>query len=75
MSPSRSSANKSALLHLTLQEQQQLMMATPIGWVGLIVGGAAIVGTAAVASISMNNYLKDNSGDTYDMIMRKLNAL
>ena len=52
-----------------------LMVATPIGWVGLIVGGAIVAGSAVVASVSMNNYLKDNSGDTYDMIMRKLNAL
>lgn len=51
------------------------MMATPIGRVGLIVGGVAIIGTAAVAFISINNAVKNNSGDWYDAIMNGINAL
>jgi hypothetical protein len=46
-----------------------LVVATPIGWVGLVVGGLAVAGTAAVTSIAMNNYAKDNSGGLYDDIM------
>lgn len=49
-----------------------LVMATPIGWVGLIVGGVIVVGAAAAASIGMNNFVKNNSGSTYDRIMRQL---
>ncbi|WP_028470999.1 hypothetical protein [Neptunomonas japonica] len=47
-----------------------LMVATPVGWVGLIVGGLAIAGTAAVASIGANNYAKNNSGSLYDELMK-----
>ncbi len=46
-----------------------LMVATPIGWVGLIVGGIAVVGVAAGASIWTNNQLKNNSGNWYDSLM------
>ncbi|UTA48659.1 hypothetical protein L1F30_03730 [Simiduia sp. 21SJ11W-1] len=46
-----------------------LMVATPIGWVGLIVGGLAVAGAAATASIAVNNTIKDNSGSWYDGIM------
>jgi hypothetical protein len=49
-----------------------LMVATPIGWVGLVVGGVAVAGTAAAASIGMNSLAKDNSGEVYDGIMEKL---
>ncbi|MFN3882145.1 MAG: hypothetical protein ACK4L8_12030 [Nitrincola lacisaponensis] len=49
-----------------------LVVATPIGWVGLVVGGIAVAGTAATASIAMNNYVKDNSGGLYDDIMRRV---
>jgi len=49
-----------------------LMVATPVGWVGLIVGGLAVAGTAAAASIGMNNYIKNNSGDAYDAILKGL---
>lgn len=51
-----------------------LMVATPVGWVGLVVGGVAVAGTAAVASIGMNSYAKNNSGEFYDWIMGKLGA-
>jgi hypothetical protein len=46
-----------------------LVVATPIGWVGLVVGGVAVAGAAAVASIGMNNIVKNNSGGVYDSIM------
>ncbi len=46
-----------------------IMVATPVGWVGLILGGVAVVGVTAAASIGMNSAVKDNSGDWYDSIM------
>lgn len=46
-----------------------LIVATPIGWVGLIVGGAAVAASAAGASIWVNGQVKENSGDWYDEIM------
>jgi len=49
-----------------------LMVATPIGWVGLIIGGVAVVGVAAAASIGMNNAITENSGGWYDSIMNSL---
>jgi hypothetical protein len=52
-----------------------LMVATPVGWVGLIVGGVAVAGTAAAASIGMNNAVKNNSGSWYDSIMKSIGDL
>jgi len=52
-----------------------LMVATPIGWVGLIVGGVIVAGVAASASIGMNGYVKDNSGGLYDDIMKWISTL
>jgi hypothetical protein len=52
-----------------------LVVATPIGWVGLIVGGVAVAGTAAAASIGMNNAVKNNSGTWYDSIMKSIGVL
>lgn len=52
-----------------------LMVATPIGWVGLIVGGLAVAGTAAAASMAMNSAVQNNSGDWYDSIMSALDIL
>ncbi len=49
-----------------------LMVATPVGWVGLIVGGLAVAGVAATTSIVVNNAIKDNSGNWYDSIMNTL---
>ena len=46
-----------------------LVMATPIGWVGLIVGGVAVAGVAAATSIGVNSAIKENSGSWYDAIM------
>lgn len=52
-----------------------LMVATPVGWVGLIVGGVAVAGTAAAVSIGMNSSVKNNSGAWYDSIMKEISAL
>lgn len=52
-----------------------LVVATPIGWVGLIVGGVAVAGTAAAASIGMNNVVKNNSGGVYDSIMKWISGV
>ncbi len=52
-----------------------LMVATPVGWVGLIVGGVAVAGVAATASITMNSVVKKNSGGLYDEIMKRISSL
>jgi hypothetical protein len=49
-----------------------LMVATPVGWVGLIVGGIAVAGVAAYSSIRVNSTFKDNGGAWYDSIMTSL---
>ena len=50
-----------------------LVVATPVGWVGLIVGGLAVAGTAAAASIVANNIVKEDAGGIYDFIMKQVN--
>jgi hypothetical protein len=52
-----------------------LMVATPIGWVGLIVGGVVVAGAAATASITTNNIVKGKSGGLYDQIMGRISSL
>ena len=52
-----------------------LVVATPVGWIGLIVGGVAVAGTAAVASIRVNNVVKSNSGGVYDSIMKWISSI
>jgi hypothetical protein len=52
-----------------------LMVATPIGWVGLIVGGVVVAGAAATASITTNNIVKGKNGDLYDQIMGRISSL
>ncbi len=52
-----------------------LVVATPVGWVGLIVGGIAVAGVAAATSISVNNVVKENSGSWYDSIMKAIGSL
>lgn len=52
-----------------------LVIATPVGWVGLIVGGIAVAGVAAATSISVNNVVKENSGSWYDSIMKAIGSL
>jgi hypothetical protein len=50
-----------------------LVVATPVGWVGLVIGGAAVAASAAGASIWANGQVKANSGNWYDSIMKWLN--
>ena len=52
-----------------------LMVATPVGWVGLIVGGLAVAGAAAGASIWANSITKSSSGSWYDSIMESIGVL
>ncbi len=52
-----------------------LIAATPIGWVGLIVGGLAVAGTAAAVSMGVNDYTKEKSGSVYDSIMKWMSTL
>lgn len=49
-----------------------LVVATPIGWVGLVVGGVTVASVAAAASIGMNIAVKENSGGWYDSLMNSL---
>ena len=46
-----------------------LAVATPVGWVGLIVAGTVIAGSAAAASIITNDVVKQRSGGIYDRII------
>ena len=47
-------------------------MATPVGWVGLLIGGAVVIGTAAVTDYEENKFAKEKSGSLYDQIMKLL---
>ena len=46
-----------------------LLVATPVGWAGLIIGGIVVAGSAAAISIGTNGLVKDNAGEVYDGIM------
>ena len=50
-----------------------LVVATPIGWAGLVVGGLAVAGTAAGTAMYANNWTKTHAGARYDRIMKELN--
>lgn len=52
-----------------------LVVATPVGWVGLIVGGIAVAGAAATTSIVTNNAVKNNAGGLYDSIMKWISGI
>ena len=51
-----------------------LMVMTPIGWTGLIAGGALIAGASAMAAYNTNNYTKGFSDKLYDDIMSLLSV-
>lgn len=51
-----------------------LMVATPVGWVGLIIGGLVVAGSAAALSIEVNNAVKESSGTWYDKILAAIGA-
>ncbi|WP_236702628.1 hypothetical protein [Thalassomonas actiniarum] len=46
-----------------------LMVSTPIGWVGLIIGGALVVGAAAGASMTTNYIITNDAGGIYGSLM------
>ncbi len=46
-----------------------LIVATPVGWVGLVVGGAVVAGAAAAATMGANHIVKEDAGGIYDKIM------
>jgi hypothetical protein len=48
-----------------------VMMVTPVGWIGLLIGGA-VIGAAAFTGYEVNKVTKENSGGLYDYIMRIL---
>ncbi|WP_037047672.1 hypothetical protein [Psychromonas sp. SP041] len=50
-----------------------LIFATPVGWMGLVVGGLAVAGAAAITSIAVNSEFKSNSGEWYDSLMTLVN--
>jgi hypothetical protein len=52
-----------------------LMIATPVGWVGLIVGGIVVAGSAAAVSMGVNSLVKENSGNWYDSIMKAMGVI
>jgi hypothetical protein len=45
---------------------------TPVGWVGLIVGGVIVTAAAATVTINTNQVVRQESGAWYDTIMRWL---
>ncbi len=51
-----------------------LMVATSVGWVGLIAGGVAVAGAAAATSMATNYAVKKDAGGLYDSIMRWISA-
>ncbi len=51
-----------------------LMVATPVGWIGLIAGGVAVAGAAAATSMATNYAVKKDAGGLYDSIMRSISA-
>ncbi len=51
-----------------------LMIATPVGWVGLIAGGVAVAGAAAATSMATNYAVKKDAGGLYDSIIRWISA-
>lgn len=46
-----------------------LLIATPAGWIGLLVGGTIVAVAAAGIAIGVNNYTKENAGTIYDRII------
>jgi len=52
-----------------------LMVATPLGWAGLIIVGIVVASAVAGASISANRIVKNNSGEIYNAIMKSLGSL
>ena len=55
-----------------MQALEFLVVATPIGWVGLVAGGLFVAGVSAGASVIADDWAKGDGGDMYDAIMRIL---
>ncbi|MCG8613066.1 MAG: hypothetical protein MI864_21360 [Pseudomonadales bacterium] len=47
-----------------------LMTLTPIGWVGLIIAGTAVIAGSTYASIKVNEVIQKDAGSIYDEIMQ-----
>ncbi|MCF6250998.1 MAG: hypothetical protein L3J75_06980 [Methylococcaceae bacterium] len=47
-----------------------LMLATPVGWIGLIAAGVTVAVGSAGVSIAVNSYVKEKAGFKYDQLMR-----
>lgn len=47
-----------------------IVVATPVGWAGLIVGGLVVAGVSAATALTVNHTVKKNSGSVYDAIMK-----
>jgi len=52
-----------------------IMLSTPVGWVGLVVGGLVIVGCSVAASVAVDRYVNDLSRDKYDPILEWIDGL
>ena len=46
-----------------------LMVSTPIGWAGLVIGGALVVGATVGASMTVNSVITNDAGGIYDSLM------
>ena len=49
-----------------------IVFATPAGWMGLVVAGAATAVTAAIAGLGVNAIATNRGGEIYDYIMREV---
>ena len=52
-----------------------IVVATPLGWIGLIVGGVAVAGMAAATSMGINQVVKEDAGGIYDSIIKRVGSL
>ncbi len=64
-----STAASAALVKLGAGAIGFFTVATPVGWVGLIIGGVAVAGTAALGGMATNHFFKKHSNHIYDHIM------
>ncbi|MBN8430381.1 hypothetical protein JF535_05880 [Microbulbifer salipaludis] len=52
-----------------------LVVATPIGWVGLVIGGLAIAGASAGAAMAVNEVTQSNADAWYEGIMGAISGV
>ncbi len=52
-----------------------LVSATPVGWVGMLIGGALLVGMAAGTSMAVNDIAHNKAGSWYDDIMNWISGI